>query len=95
MSHTPRALINLTSAQRSAIECSGADEIDQPVLDAALCVGVWALIFDAAQREPLAAELTDLANAEDHYAQQGDAGARGARTALTNLARAVRRAALE
>jgi hypothetical protein len=97
----------LTPAQQSAIMCSGEldrdkvgayYESDLPGLDAlrgALAPDLSALVITSvAQADEIARCLTEMANAEDVYVGLGDPGARGARTALTNLAAAMHRVAL-
>jgi hypothetical protein len=92
--------VRLAAAQQSALECAGLDlaDSDDGLLREAWDRGARALRFAASQREHVSIALTELANAEDDSAERDRDNetrkyARGARDALTNLARKVTEAA--
>ena len=87
--------LKLTEPQRSALECSHLAEDPEP--EELSLLGAWELDpnelhFMKADRDEIAAALTELANCEDGQAEAlGDRAARGACVALTNLAAKVLR----
>lgn len=90
-------VVRLTDAQRSALECSGIDLDDESPELLAAWNGASVLRANRATINALCGEITDVANSEDDIAlRETDPEmrrlARGARTALTNLARNIRKA---
>lgn len=89
--------MRLTPAQRSALECAGLNDDDEPRTCAAWNPrwndgNDFDLPDGKAAREELASEINTLSNAEDAYAEEMRkrsprcaAGARGAARALANL----------
>ena len=89
-------MLKLTSAQVSALECAGLEcDVDG---EHALVRAAWSGRFfkvDLERRDETAAQLHDMANSDDENARVADrsndgraaCAARGARDALTNLAR--------
>lgn len=91
--------VKLTLAQRSALECAGLDidgcDEDEDAQQSMLLAS-WhgnVITFEPLNREIILRAITVCENSEDHFAfHHGDRGARGARTALSNLYTKIRRA---
>lgn len=67
------ALVRLTDAQQSALECAGLGETERYGDELATLAAAWkgrTLVVSAETRDTLFSELTDLSNGEDEDAQR-------------------------